>query len=126
MKRFVSQIIGNVAGLWLASNYLNGVQISVIPGESSFFVALTADWQLILVLGVVLALLNFFLKPILEILTLPLQFITLGLMGLVISAGMIWFLDFLFAGFTITGLLPLLWISLIIGGVNFIISKIFT
>ncbi|HXB06785.1 MAG TPA: phage holin family protein [Puia sp.] len=44
-----------------------------------------------IVLSLVLALLNFFLKPILIILTLPITILTLGLFLFVINALIVWF-----------------------------------
>jgi putative membrane protein len=58
---------------------------SVLPG-----IHIETFWTAIL-LSLVLALLNFFLKPILIILTLPITILTLGLFLFVINALIVWF-----------------------------------
>ena len=56
-----------------------------------------------LVLSLVLALLNFFLKPILIILTLPITILTLGLFLFIINALIVWFASDLVRGFHVDG-----------------------
>ena len=51
-----------------------------------------------LILVVVIALINAFLRPLINFLTLPINFLTLGLFGLVINA-----LLFMLAGFLVPG-----------------------
>ena len=51
-----------------------------------------------LILVVVIALINAFLRPLINFLTLPINFLTLGLFGLVINA-----LLFMLAGFVVPG-----------------------
>jgi putative membrane protein len=55
------------------------------------------------VLSLVLALLNFFLKPILIILTLPITILTLGLFLFIINALIVWFTSDLVRGFHVDG-----------------------
>jgi putative membrane protein len=54
-----------------------------------------------LTVAIVLGLLNFFVKPILVLFTLPITFITLGLFMLVINAGMILLCDHFVDGFDV-------------------------
>ena len=126
MSKLLSQIIAAALGLWLASLYVPGVVIRSYPTSTFFGFTLTAQWQIILFLGIVLGLLNFFLKPILKILSLPLEIITLGLFTIVINIGLIWLLDIMFDELTIPWgipwILPLLYTTLIIWGLNIIIS----
>ena len=64
----------------------------LLPGISiSSFVAA-------LILTVVIALINIFIRPLVTFLTLPISFLTLGLFGLVINA-----LLFMLAGFFVPG-----------------------
>jgi putative membrane protein len=66
---------------------------SVLPG-----IHIDTFWTAI-VLSLVLAVLNFFLKPILIILTLPITIVTLGLFLFVINALIVWFASDLVRGF---------------------------
>ena len=54
-----------------------------------------------LIVAMVLAFLNTYLKPLLIILTIPLTIFTLGLFLLVINAGIILFTDYLITGFEV-------------------------
>ena len=124
MKRLLSQIVSAALGLWLAAMFVPGVVIRAYPESNFFGFPLTAGWEIILVLGIVLGLLNYFLKPILQTLTLPLQVITLGLFTIVINMALLWMLDKMFDELYIPLFLPLLYITLIIWILNFIIQKI--
>lgn len=123
MKRFLSQIIAAILGLWLATLFVPGVEVKAYPTSNLFGFALTAQWQIFLVLGIVLGLLNYFLKPLLKTLSLPLEIVTLGLFTIVINVGLIWLLDVMFDELYVPLFLPLLYITLIIWGLNLILQK---
>ncbi len=56
-----------------------------------------------LIVAVVLSLLNFIVKPIMIILTLPITIVTFGLFLLIINAGIILLADHFINGFTVEG-----------------------
>jgi len=112
-------------GLWLATLWVPGVVVQIYPDSHFFGIPLTQQWHLLVIFGVVLGLLNFFIKPILNLITLPLRIITLGFFGIVINAGFIWIVDYMFRELSIPILYPLLWTALIVLGLNIIILKIF-
>jgi putative membrane protein len=122
MKRLLSQIIAAILGLWLATLFVPKVIIRAYPTSSFFGFPLTAQWEILLVLGIVLGLLNYFLKPILKALSLPLEIISLGLVTIVINMALIWLLDIMFDELYVPFFLPLLYTTLIIWGLNIIIS----
>jgi len=122
MKKFISQITAGILGLWLAIKFVPGIELKIIPGESSFLgIPFTAGWQILILIGFVLGLINFFVKPILKTIALPLRILTLGLFGLVINMGLIWIVDLLFEELTISWFWPLFWVTLIIWGLNIIL-----
>lgn len=121
MKKLLSQIIAAGVGLWLAALFVPGVIARVYPESNFFGLALTAQWQIFLVLGIILGLLNYFVKPLLKTIALPLEIITMGLFTIAINIGLLWFLDLMFDELYISGLLPLLYTTLIIWGLNTII-----
>lgn len=88
----------------------------LLPGivVKSFFVAL--------VVAVVLGFFNTILKPILVILTLPINILTLGLFTLVINAGLILLASNLVAGFQVDGFWWALIFSLILSLVNAVLN----
>jgi putative membrane protein len=122
VKKLLSQIISAALGLWLATLFVPGVVIKAYPDSNFFGIALSTQWEIILVLGIALGLLNYFLRPILKTLALPLEVITLGLFTIVINMVLLWFLDLIFDELYIPLYLPLLYTTLIIWGLNIIIS----
>ena len=123
MKKVLSQIIGATLGIWLSLLFVPGIKISVFPNSNFFGVPLTLQWQVILLLGIVLGLINLFIKPIINAITLPLRIITLGLFSIAINMAMIWILDFIFKEITVPWFWPLLWTTIIILFSNIIVSK---
>ena len=88
----------------LAAKFLPGIQVT------SFWTALFA--------AIVLSALNLFLKPILLILTLPVNILTLGFFTFVINAGLILLVSSVISGFVVSGFLPALYLALIVAVVN--------
>lgn len=124
MRKLFSCIIAAALGFWAAATFVSGVKIKVLAGSSFFGIPLTADWHLFLALSVILGLLNYFVKPILNAITLPLRVISLGLFEFVINMALIWIIDVMFAELSIQLWLPLLYTSLIIFGLTLITSGI--
>jgi putative membrane protein len=79
----------------------------IIPGVEikNFFTALMAA----LFLGIV----NAIIRPILLLLTLPVNILTLGLFTLIINALMFWLVASFLKGFNIIGFWPAFWAALI-------------
>lgn len=124
MMRLFSQITSATLGLWLAVLFVPKVSIRTYPTSIFFDFTLTKQWQIIIILGIVLGLMNYFLKPILKMLALPLEMITLGFFTVVINMALIWLLEVMFDELSVPFFLPLLYTSLIIWGLNIAISPI--
>jgi putative membrane protein len=108
MKQFLWQIIIGILGLYLAILLIPGVAISggeelTQQGVKTLFLA-----------GAVLGLINFFIKPIVKLITFPLRLLTFGLFGLVINMAMVWIVDIIFPELVIANLSAIFWTSLII------------
>lgn len=123
MRKLLSQVIAATLGFWLATLFVPGVIIRAYPTSNFFGFSLTAQWEIFLVLGIVLGLLNYFLKPLLKTLSLPLEIITLGLFTIVINMALIWILDLMFDELSVPLFLPLLYTTLIILGLNITINS---
>lgn len=124
MKRLLSQIIAAGLGLWLASMFVLGVKAISYPNSSFLGLSIDTTWKIFILLGIIIGLINHFVKPVLNAVTLPLRIITLGFVGLLINMGMIWIVDIMFEELYIPLWLPLLYTSLIIWGLNIIITKL--
>ncbi len=69
----------------------------IIPG-----IEVQSFWSA-LVVAVVLGLINIFIKPLVTLITLPINFITLGLFSLVINALLLWLAGIITPGFMVEG-----------------------
>jgi len=121
MRKLFSQIISATLGLWIAATYISGVIVRNYPTSNLFGFSLQYQWEIFLILGITLGLINYFLRPFLKTLDSPLELITLGIFTIIINMGLIWLLDIMFDELTVPWLLPLLYTTLIIWGLNIIL-----
>jgi putative membrane protein len=123
IERLFWYITAAVLAVFLAVRFVPGVELKVIPGESSFLgVNLTEQWHLLLAVGIVLGVINSFLKPILNLITVPLKILTLGIFSLILNMLVVWFLDIFFKELQIIGIIPLFFTTLIVWLVNFLLG----
>lgn len=109
---FILKVLLTALAVFVADYLLDGVHIA-------------GDWVTTIIVALVLALLNTFLKPILVILTIPITIITLGLFLLVINMIIVMLAAYLIDGFTVDGWLYALLFSLIVSLVTYILDAIF-
>lgn len=105
MTRLIVQIGAGILGIWLATEFVSGVEF-------------VGSLKSLLIAGTILGLINSFIKPVLKLITLPIRILTLGLFSLIINMGMIWVVDVLFPELIIIGLIPLFWTTIIIWGLS--------
>ena len=74
-----------------------------------------------IVIASLLTLINTTLKPFLKLLLTPIIILTLGLFTVLINAALIYGLDKFLESFTIEGLIPLLYATLLISTINFVL-----
>lgn len=77
-----------------------------------------------LLAGVLLGILNFFIKPILKVVSMPLILLTLGLWTIVLNALLLWAVDYVFDFVLAQDLTALVWATIIIAIVNIFVSAI--
>lgn len=99
---------------WIVTALAIGIAAYLIPGIEVTLVGA-------LVLAVVLGIINVFLKPIINLLTLPLNILTLGLFSLVVNALLIMLAGQVVPGFTVAGF----WPAFIFGIVVALVSALF-
>src|SRR3989338_9843193 len=107
--RLVLSFVSNFVALLAIANLIEGIKINL-------------EWESFVGLVVVFTLINHFIRPLVRWILTPLVIITLGLFTFVINAAMIWLLDFFSQNISISGLMPLLGASLIVGFVNILIN----
>ncbi len=88
----------------------------VVPGisVSSFVTALFV--------ALVLGLVNTFIKPIISLLTLPVNILTLGIFGIILNGLFFWFASMVVTGFVITGFVPALIGSIVVSLIMWILG----
>jgi putative membrane protein len=123
MKKFLSHIVAGILGLAIASWLFPVIKIRTFYNSSFFGIPLTERWHVIVLLGILLGILVYFVRPILKTITLPLRIITLGLFNFVIDMALIWILDVLFEEITIPWFWPLFWTTLIVLALDLILQK---
>ena len=110
MSRLILQIIAGILGIFLATNFVSGVNLEIVPGQPSLFgIEFGSGWQILILVGGCLGLMNFFIKPVLKFITLPLRALTFGLFTLAINMFLVWVADVLFPELSIQGIIPLFW-----------------
>jgi putative membrane protein len=78
-----------------------------------------------LVVGACLTLFNMFIKPIIKVLTLPLNVLTLGLFSLVINSILFWYLGTFIKGFEVSTFTAAFVGALVVSVINWLFSKVF-
>lgn len=107
-NKLVSQIVGSTLGIYLAISLIN---------EIKFY----GDLRILFLIGIVLGCFNFFLKPFLKLITLPLRILTLGLFNFVINIFLIFLIVSLFPQLIIPGIINLFLTSFIVSSINIIV-----
>jgi putative membrane protein len=101
---------------WVANAIVLGIVVAVLDG-------VTVDSAGDLIRAALLfGILNTILKPILRLLTLPLAFITLGLIWFGVAMLMLWLTDLFVSGFEIHGFRTLVEATLIVWAVNVVLD----
>ena len=108
ITRLLLLLGANVVALWVADRLVSGFSIAHI-------------WPTIVVAGIVLGILDFLVKPIIKLLTLPFILLTLGLLLVVINAAVLGLMTLLVPGVSLSGFWAAIWAALIISIVNWVL-----
>ena len=118
MFKLIFRILINAFALWVAAYFVEGVTLS-----GSVF-----NW---LIIAVIFGLVNAFIRPLVRLLTLPINLVTLGLFTFVVNAFMLmvtaWISGWLGDGAlsisgAMWGFIPALWASIIISIVSTVLN----
>jgi putative membrane protein len=108
MTNYIVRLLICGLAVMVIPNYLKGIYVDGL--QTSIIVALA------------MSILNGFVKPVLNIIAIPITIMTLGLFSLVITVVMVYICDYLIAGFEVTGFLPPLIFSFILSIVNSLVG----
>lgn len=109
--RLVFTWLSNVVALWVASLLLDGISY-----EDRFWV--------LLVSGLVFALVNVVVRPVVILLALPAVVLTLGIALLLVNALMLWLTDVIVPPFEVRGLGTAVGGALIVWAVNMLLHAV--
>jgi putative membrane protein len=112
LTKLIIQILTNAVAIYIAAKVVNGFTLE----EDSFKTLLTA--------GFIFGMINFFIKPILKLISVPLIFFTLGLFTIIINIAMLLLLDYFIPEIIITGIGAAFWGTLVISSVNFFVGGV--
>lgn len=106
----IVSILTNAMAIYFAGQIVPGFYVQ----ENSFWVLITA--------GFVFGLINFFIKPILKLISLPVIFLTFGLFTILINIAMLFLLDYFVDAIQIHGFWAAFWAMLVMSAVNIFIG----
>jgi len=110
LRKLIIQILTNAVAIYIASKTVSGFILS----EDSFIALMT--------IGFIFGLINFFIKPVLKLVSAPLILLTFGLFTIVINIAMLLLLDYFVPELTIVDLSAAFWGMVVISAVNFFIG----
>ncbi len=101
VKRLIGQLIAGTLALYLAQLLIGSVTFE-------------GPFVLLVLAGSILGFINYFLAPLLGLITLPLRLLTFGVFGFILKVLFVWGVDILFPELTIPGILPLIYTTVIV------------
>ncbi|MBC7970870.1 MAG: phage holin family protein [Verrucomicrobia bacterium] len=111
-------MVGNLLTLLATALSLLVVDLAV-PGVD------IATFPAALIAAVSIGLVNAFVKPVLSLLSLPLNFLTLGLFSLVVNGFCFWLASVVVPGFSVSGLLAFILGPVVLSFVSTFLNKYF-
>lgn len=109
--------------LWLVTQFVHGIRF--VGGRSTLQTV-----GIIFVVAVIFGLVNAFIKPIVQILSIPLYILTLGLIHIVINASMLWITAWITRNTTHWGLQidhfwwTAIWAAIVLSIVSWVLSLV--
>lgn len=108
---FILRLLATAAAVYLTVNLVPGITLA--PG-----------WMTLLLVSLVWAVVVAVIRPILQVLTLPITVITLGLFSFVLNALLFWAMEWIVPGFDVDGFLPALLGSIVLSVILWLIQKV--
>jgi putative membrane protein len=105
---FLIRLMVNAIALFVVANVVPGIHVSGLTGA--------------LIAALILGIVNAVLRPILVIVSLPLEVLTLGLFTLVINALLFWLVGALHVGLYVDGFWPAFWGAIVMTIVSWLLS----
>ncbi len=111
MIRLILHILSNAVGILAAERIISGVTF-------------TGDWKILILAGAVLGLINFFLKPIIKVISAPLIWITLGFFTVVINVFLLNLVAKIIPQLEFATWMAVFWAVIVISVINYLVSSL--
>lgn len=105
--RFIAQILTNALAIFLAARLIPNFDFG-------------GDILTLIIAGLILGLINFFIRPIIMIISSPIIAISLGFFVLIINIGLLWLLEYFVPELTINGFWAYFWGVVTISAINIV------
>lgn len=108
MGYFLVRWLISALSLFIVAHIVKGIEVPSVPT--------------VLVVALVLGIINAFLRPVVLLITLPLNLLTLGLLTFFINGALFYLVSKIVKGFVITGFWPAFWGYILFGIISFLLS----
>ena len=108
MKQFIVRLLINAMALMATATLIDGISANGFSGA--------------IIAALVLGIINAFIRPVLLLFTLPLNFLTLGLFTFVINALMLMLTSFFVSGFVVDGFFAALVGSVVLSVISAVLT----
>lgn len=119
---FAARLLINAVAIWIAAALVGGISIATDGRDTG------AQILVVLFIALVFTIVNTAIKPLVQLLSLPLLILTLGLFTLVINALMLlltaWLTETTDFGVSVDGFGAAFWGSIVISIVNFLLGAL--
>ncbi len=111
LVKFILKVAAIAAAIVLTITYVPGISIS---GGYVTLALIALMWTAIITV----------IRPVLKIVAIPFSILTFGLSSVVINAGLFWIMTQVIPGFTVDGILPVLFGSFILAACTWVITLV--
>lgn len=115
--RFIARWLVCSLGLWVAAGLLGASRLQL--GDST-----TTTWRAALIAGLILAIVNMALKPLLIFLSIPALILTLGLFLLIVNGFMVMLVSWLYDPLHVNNFGVAIVAGIIVGLVNYLVTRV--
>lgn len=92
--------------------------VNVVPG-----ISVAGGWMTLLLVSLVWSVIITVIRPVLQLLALPITIVTLGLFSFVLNALLFWAMELIVPGFDVAGFVPALLGSIMLSLISWFIQK---
>ena len=111
MLRLIILILSNAIGIWASARLVHGIHFH-------------GNWKWLILAGAVMGFINFFVKPVVKVVSLPLIWLTLGLFTIVINVLMLDLVAHIVPALVLDTWTAAFWAVIIISIINFFVSSL--